>query len=37
MRLFANWWAKKLADYERDCEARLVKLYGRHFLLNLLH
>lgn len=37
IRLFANWWAKKLADYERDCEARLVKLYGRHFLLNLLH
>lgn len=37
IRTFANWWAKRLADYEKECEARLVKLFGRYFLLNLLH
>ena len=37
IRTFASWWAKKLSAYERECEARLVSLYGRAFLLNLLH
>lgn len=37
IRTFATWWAKKLTEHERECEARLVKLYGRSFLLNLLH
>ena len=37
IRMFSNWWAQKLGDYEKECEARLVKLYGRKFFLNLIH
>ncbi len=37
IRMFANWWAKKLTEYEKECEQRLVKLYDRQFYLNLLH
>lgn len=37
IRTFATWWARKLTDYEKQCEARLVALYGEAFLHNLLH
>ena len=37
IRMFSNWWAQKLGDYEKECEARLIKLYGRKFFLNLIH
>ncbi len=36
IRMFATWWAKRLTEYEKDCENRLVKLYNRQFLENLL-
>lgn len=36
IRQFASWWAEQLTVYEKDCEDRLVKLYGKDFLANLL-
>lgn len=37
LRVFASWWAKRTAAYERDCERRLEACLGRAFLQNLLH
>ena len=36
LRVFANWWAKRLSAYEKNCEQRLAKLFGRTFLGNLV-
>ncbi len=35
LRMFSNWWAKRLSAHEKRCEQRLVKLFGRAFLENL--
>ena len=37
IRHFASWWAEQFNLYEKNCEDRLVKLYGQAFLDNLLH
>jgi DNA-binding transcriptional LysR family regulator len=37
IRNFADWYAKKLLAHEKECERRLVALYDRAFLLNLMH
>lgn len=36
IRNFASWWAEQFNRYEKECEDRLVKLYGQAFLDNLL-
>lgn len=37
IRHFASWWAEQFNLFEKNCEERLVKLYGQAFLDNLLH
>ncbi len=37
IRNFAYWWSKKLLAYEKECEARFVRLYDKKTLQGLLH